>query len=98
MARDVKLTERMERFIAERVAAGDYADADEAIRAALRLLEREHRVYERKLARLKEAVQLGFDQIDRGEYDEIDMEDIEADMDRLEREADELLRKPDAAE
>jgi antitoxin ParD1/3/4 len=92
----VKLTERMERFIAERVAAGDYADADEAIRAALRLLEREHRLYERKLARLKAAVQLGFDQIDRGEYR--DIEDIEAYFDELEAEVDRRLRNRDAAE
>jgi antitoxin ParD1/3/4 len=96
MGREVKLTERMERFIAERVAAGDYADADEAIRAALRLLEREHRLYERKLARLKAAVQLGFDQIDRGEYR--DIEDIEAYFDELEAEVDRRLRNRDAAE
>jgi antitoxin ParD1/3/4 len=96
MGREVKLTGRMERFIAERVAAGDYADADEAIRAALRLLEREHRLYERKLARLKAAVQLGFDQIDRGEYR--DIEDIEAYFDELEAEVDRRLRNRDAAE
>jgi len=96
MARDVKLTERMERFIAERVAAGDYADADEAIRAGLRLLEREQRLYERKLERLKEAVQLGFDQIDRGEYR--DIADVEAYFDELDAEVDRRLRKPDAAE
>jgi antitoxin ParD1/3/4 len=96
MARDVKLTERMERFIAERVAAGDYADADEAIRAGLRLLEREQRLYERKLERLKAAVQLGFDQIDRGEYR--DIEDIEAYFDELGAEVDRRLRNRDAAE
>jgi antitoxin ParD1/3/4 len=97
MAREVKLTGRMERFIAERVAAGDYADADEAIRAALRLLEREHRLYERKLARLKAAVQLGYDQIDRGEYRDIAEGEIEAWIEELGREATSPPRRSETA-
>lgn len=96
--KDVELTEHFERFIAERVASGEYRDAGEVIRDALRLLERQRLFYERKLDRLKAAVHLGFEQIDRGEHDEIDLADLDRWFDEAEEEALARGRAPDAAE
>jgi len=58
--RNVNLTNELDRFIARSVKRGHYANASEVMRSALRLLEREEQD-ERKLARLKAAIQKGLD-------------------------------------
>jgi antitoxin ParD1/3/4 len=58
--RNVNLTKEMDRFVAKSVHSGRYANASEVMRSALRLLEREERE-ERKLARLRAAIQEGLD-------------------------------------
>jgi antitoxin ParD1/3/4 len=57
--RNVSLTKELDQFIAAKVEAGLYANASEVMRAALRLLEREEREYEEKLAALKAAIAEG---------------------------------------
>ena len=57
--RNVSLTEKMDQFITARVESGDYANASEVMRAALRLLEKEEREYEEKLAALRAAIDEG---------------------------------------
>jgi len=59
--RNVNLTPELDRFIASRVDSGQYANASEVMRAALRLLEREEREYEEKLAALRVEIQKGLD-------------------------------------
>jgi antitoxin ParD1/3/4 len=49
--------------IREKVARGDFPDAGEVIRAAMRLLDEE----ERQLEELRAKLQIGLDQLDRGE-------------------------------
>ncbi len=57
--RNVSLTRELDQFVASRVETGLYANASEVMRTALRLLEKEEREYEQKLAVLRAAVAEG---------------------------------------
>jgi antitoxin ParD1/3/4 len=57
--RNVSLTKDLDQFIAAKVEAGLYANASEVMRTALRLLEREEREYEEKMAALRAAIHEG---------------------------------------
>jgi antitoxin ParD1/3/4 len=57
--RNVNLTDELDRFVAARVESGKYANASEVVRSALRLLERDEREYEEKIAALREAIAEG---------------------------------------
>jgi len=48
--RNVNLPEKLDKFITAKVESGDYANASEVMRTALRLLEKEEREYEEKIA------------------------------------------------
>jgi antitoxin ParD1/3/4 len=54
--RNVNLTEELDRFVAGKVASGRYENASEVVRAGLRALEEQERVFEAKLARLRDAL------------------------------------------
>jgi antitoxin ParD1/3/4 len=58
--RNVSLTKELDQFVAAKVEAGLYANASEVMRTALRILERDEREYEEKLAVLRAAVDQGF--------------------------------------
>jgi len=57
--RNVSLTKELDQFIAAKVEAGLYANASEVMRTALRVLERDEREYEEKLAALRAAIDKG---------------------------------------
>jgi len=57
--RNVNLTKELDQFVASRVESGHYANASEVMRTALRLLEKEEREYEEKLAALRAAIAEG---------------------------------------
>jgi antitoxin ParD1/3/4 len=57
--RNVSLTKELDEFVASRVEGGLYANASEVMRTALRLLEKEEREYEEKLAALRAAIDEG---------------------------------------
>lgn len=61
---NVSLTPRLEAMIRERVESGDYADASEVVAEALRLLAAQDQL---KLERLRAALAIGLEQIERGE-------------------------------
>lgn len=89
----VVLTEHFDRFIEECIAAGHYADESELLQDALRLLEQRRREDALKLQRLREAVAEGFAAIDRGEYRQFSVDEIDEAMDELNERADALVRK-----
>lgn len=64
---ELRLTERFRAFISVEVASGRYADESEVVSAALRLLEKQTRDDEAKLARLRALVDVGIAELDRGE-------------------------------
>jgi antitoxin ParD1/3/4 len=57
--RNVSLTRELDQFVASRVETGLYANASEVMRTALRVLERDEREYEEKLAALRAAIDKG---------------------------------------
>jgi antitoxin ParD1/3/4 len=57
--RNVNLPEKLDQFITSKVAAGEYANASEVMRTALRLLEKEEREFEEKMAALRAAIAEG---------------------------------------
>jgi antitoxin ParD1/3/4 len=59
--RNINLTPELDRFVATKVDAGLYANASEVMRAALRLLERDEREHEEKIAALREAINEGIE-------------------------------------
>ncbi len=65
--RDFQLTEQLSHYIDSIVASGQYEDASEIVREALRLLRQKDQEHQAKLEMLKNAVQKGLDQIQKGE-------------------------------
>jgi antitoxin ParD1/3/4 len=57
--RNVNLTPELDQFVASKVKEGLYANASEVMRTGLRLLEKEEREYEEKLAALRGAIAEG---------------------------------------
>ena len=63
---NVSLTPELERLINDKVDTGSYQTASEVVREALRLLK----LRDEGLVQLRQDIQAGFDQIDRGEFAE----------------------------
>ena len=71
----VSLTPELENRVKAKVDSGFYNNASEVIREALRFMEaHEEWVREIKLARLREQLQTGMDQLNRGEGIAVDSE------------------------
>jgi antitoxin ParD1/3/4 len=70
--RNVVLTEHQEQVIEELVGSGRYQNASEVLREGLRLVEQREAEDTAKLEALREAVQTGFDALDRGEFKEFE--------------------------
>jgi antitoxin ParD1/3/4 len=57
--RNVSLPDKLDQFITAKVESGEYANASEVMRTALRLLEKEEREYEEKMVALRAAIDKG---------------------------------------
>lgn len=77
---NVSLPPELERQIAEKVASGAYDSASEMVREGLRLLLEADETRARRLERLRAEIQVGLDQLDRGEA--ISGEEVFAEIDR----------------
>jgi len=64
---NVSLTPELEKLVANKVASGLYQSASEVIREGLRLLEDHDRLRELHLGEVRQKIQTGLDQLDRGE-------------------------------
>lgn len=67
--RNVVLTGYHEKIIDQLVKSGRYQNASEVIRDALRLIKQRDREETAKLKSLREAARLGFQAIDRGDFE-----------------------------
>ncbi len=65
--RNVSLPEKLDQFITAKVEAGEYANASEVMRAALRVMEKEEREFEEKMAALRAMIAEGDASIDAEE-------------------------------
>ena len=57
--RNINLTSELDEFVVAKVKSGRYGNASEVVRAGLRTLEREERLYETRLAALAAAIDEG---------------------------------------
>jgi antitoxin ParD1/3/4 len=74
--RNISLTREQDAFIEQIVDSGEYQNASEAVRDAVRSLQQRRRVDALKLKALRAAIKGGLDSIDRGDFAEIDASEI----------------------
>jgi antitoxin ParD1/3/4 len=81
--RNVSLTPEQDAFIDEMLKAGEYRNASEAIRDAIRALQLRRAGEALKLDRLRVLIGQGVAALDRGDYTEVEDEDLDAFLDDL---------------
>jgi antitoxin ParD1/3/4 len=81
--RNVSLTPEQDAFIDEMLKAGEYRNASEAVRDAIRVLQQRRAEEALKLDKLRVAIQQGVAALDRGDYTEVEDEDLDAYLDDL---------------
>jgi antitoxin ParD1/3/4 len=64
---NVSLTPELEQLVAEKVESGRYTSASEVIREALRLLEEQDQLRQNRLVAVRQKIDRGLAQLDRGE-------------------------------
>lgn len=70
--RNINLTPEQDEFVEKVVKSGEYQNASEAVRDALRALQQRRREDELKLKVLRAHIKAGADALKRGEFVEID--------------------------
>lgn len=66
--KNVVVTQRQAKMIDRLVSSGQYQNASEVLRDGLRLVEERNREEKAKLKALREAIQVGVDDIEAGRY------------------------------
>jgi antitoxin ParD1/3/4 len=85
---NISLTPELERFVAARVESGRYQSASEVVREGLRLLEEREERRQAALQQVKEMIEAGYAEAERGEL--LDGEQV---MESLLRRHDERVRR-----
>ena len=67
VSRNFTISEELDRFIRDRIEAHRYATASEVVEEGLRLLVEHEAFRERDLARMREQIEEGYQQAQRGE-------------------------------
>jgi antitoxin ParD1/3/4 len=76
--RNISLTREQDEFVESIVRAGEYQNASEAVRDALRALQQRRREDALKLERLRVQIQAGIDDLENGDFIEIEDADLDA--------------------
>jgi antitoxin ParD1/3/4 len=81
--RNINLTHEQDEFVESVVRTGEYQNASEAIRDALRALKQRRQEDALKLERLRLRIEAGIDDLERGEFVEVDDGDLDEYFDGL---------------
>jgi antitoxin ParD1/3/4 len=81
--RNISLTPEQDAFIEKVVKSGEYQNASETVRDALRVLQHSRREDDLKLKALRMQIKAGVDAIERGEFAEIDEANIDGYLEGL---------------
>lgn len=81
--RNISLTPEQDAFIDEMLEKGAYRNASEAVRDALRTLQQRRAEEALELDRLRVAVRQGLAALDRGDFTEVEDEELDAYLDGL---------------
>jgi antitoxin ParD1/3/4 len=76
--RNISLTPEQDDFVEKIVTSGEYQNASEAVRDALRVLQQRRREDALKLKALRAQIKAGADALDRGDFVEIDETDLDS--------------------
>ena len=90
--RNISLTAEQDAFVQDVVEAGEYQNASEAVRDALRVLQQRRKEDRLRLKALRTQIRVGIEALDRGNSVEIEDADLEAYLDRLTRPAAKRVR------
>ena len=74
----VSLSRQLQEFIEKQVSTGRYQTASEVVREGLRLIEDRDTQRALQLRRLREEIQVGLDQIEKGQVAPLDVKKIKA--------------------
>ncbi len=83
--RNISLTAEQDAFIAKVVESGEYQNASEAVRDALRLLQQRRDEDRLRLRALKAQLRAGVDALEAGDYLEVDADGLDSALDALAR-------------
>jgi antitoxin ParD1/3/4 len=81
--RNVSLTKEQDAFVEKMIETGEYQNASEAVRDALRALQQRRKEDAMKLKVLRAHLDAGLAALERGEYDEVDESELEGYLDKL---------------
>jgi antitoxin ParD1/3/4 len=81
--RNISLTAEQDAFVEKVVEAGEYQNASEAIRDALRVLQQRRQEDSLRLKALRTQIKAGVDALDRGDFAEVEGADLEGYLERL---------------
>ena len=81
--RNISLTPEQDAFVESVVEAGEYQNASEAVRDALRALQQRRREDALKLKALRVQIETGVDALEIGEFTEVDDVDLESYLESL---------------
>jgi antitoxin ParD1/3/4 len=81
--RNISLTPEQDAFVEKVVEAGEYQNASEAIRDALRILQQRRREDSLKLKALRAQIKVGTDALERGDFAEVEDADLKTYLERL---------------
>ena len=81
--RNISLTAEQDAFVQEVVEAGEYQNASEAIRDALRALQQRRKEDGLRLKALRAQIRVGVDALDRGDFAEVEDADLQGYLEQL---------------
>lgn len=81
--RNISLTPEQDAFVEEVVEAGEYQNASEAVRDALRALQQRRKEDALRLKGLRAQIKAGVDALDRGDFVEVEEANLETYLERL---------------
>ncbi len=81
--RNISLTPEQDFFVENVVRSGDYQNASEAIRDALRVLQQRRREDALKLKALRVQIKAGVDALEWGDFVEVDESDLDGYLEGL---------------
>ena len=90
--RNINLTAEQDAFVEEVVEAGEYQNASEAIRDALRVLQQRRKEDSLKLKVLRAQIKAGTDALERGDFTEVGDADLEGYLEGLTTQAAKRVR------
>jgi antitoxin ParD1/3/4 len=81
--RNISLTAEQDAFVEGVVKSGEYQNASEAVRDALRVLQQRRREDALKLKGLRAQIKAGVDALDRGDFVEVDDAELDGFLEGL---------------